>query len=155
MNISVDRRPAEPPTPPTRTSEALRMDLQEVNANLDSMKQTWEAEKRRLLGEKAVLQDAANRLNIQAQDAKSTNENVKALSARNGVQRVSSLSFATQPKLKSLQDLEKARLTIIELEGDLKGERARLRAMSTEQNRVQREKEEVLLQLQRTESVRF
>lgn len=34
------------------------------------MKTHWEEEKQRLLGEKAVLQEAANRLNVQVQDAK-------------------------------------------------------------------------------------
>lgn len=33
------------------------------------MKKQWEEEKRKLLGEKAVLQDAAKRLNVQVQTA--------------------------------------------------------------------------------------
>lgn len=61
--------PTEPPTPPTRTSEALRADLQKVNAQLSSMKKAWEEETRRLLGENVVLQDAATRLNAQVRDA--------------------------------------------------------------------------------------
>jgi len=35
------------------------------------MKKTWEEEKRGLLGERAVLQDATKRLNSQIRDAKS------------------------------------------------------------------------------------
>ena len=62
--------PAEPPTPPTRTSEALRTELKEVNTQLDSMKKSWEEERRKLLGENAVLQDAATRLNAEVRDAK-------------------------------------------------------------------------------------
>jgi uncharacterized protein (DUF3084 family) len=57
----MDDLQTEPPTPPTKTSEALRGNLQ----SLETMKKEWEAEKRKLIGEKAVLQDAANRLNVQ------------------------------------------------------------------------------------------
>lgn len=60
---------AEPPTPPSRTSEALRSELREVNAQLDDMKHTWEVERKKLLGENAVLQDAATRLNAERRDA--------------------------------------------------------------------------------------
>lgn len=62
--------PTEPPTPPTRTTEALRSELREVNAQLESMKRAWEDEKRKLLGENAVLQDAATRLNVEVRNAK-------------------------------------------------------------------------------------
>lgn len=62
--------PAEPPTPPTRTSEALRTELKEVNAQLNSMKKVWEEERRKLLGENAVLEDAAARLNAEVRDVK-------------------------------------------------------------------------------------
>ena len=62
--------PAEPPTPPTRTSEALRSELREVNMQLDTMKCSWEDERKKLLGENAVLQDAATRLNAEVRDAK-------------------------------------------------------------------------------------
>ncbi len=61
---------AEPPTPPSRTSEALRSELREVNTQLDDMKHTWEVERKKLLGENAVLQDAATRLNTEVLDAK-------------------------------------------------------------------------------------
>ena len=40
-----------------------------------------------------------------------------------------------------------------ELEAELKAERSRQRALTTEQSRAQREKEAVLLDLRRTESV--
>ena len=60
----------EPPTPPTRTSEALRASLKSVNNNLESLKKKWEEEKQTLLGEKAVLQDATHRLNSQVQSAR-------------------------------------------------------------------------------------
>lgn len=70
MDISKDQLPNEPPTPPTRTSEALKANLQSVNLHLDRLKQQWEAEKKKLLGEKAVLADAANRLNDQVKNTK-------------------------------------------------------------------------------------
>ena len=61
----------EPPTPPTRTSEKLRTDLETVNAQLASMKKQWEDKKRQLIGDKAVLQDATTRLNAEVRQAKS------------------------------------------------------------------------------------
>lgn len=61
---------SEPPTPPTRTSEALRAQLQHVNAQLATIKQQWDDEKEELLGENAVLQDAAHRLNTEIRDTK-------------------------------------------------------------------------------------
>lgn len=59
-----------PPTPLIKTSEALRVELQNVNAQLDTMKKQWQDERRQLLGEKAVLQDTANRMNIEVRNAK-------------------------------------------------------------------------------------
>ena len=61
--------PAEPPTPPTRTSEALRSELKEVNEQLDAMKRSWEQERKKILGENAVLQDAATKLNADMRNA--------------------------------------------------------------------------------------
>jgi uncharacterized protein (DUF3084 family) len=62
--------PSEPPTPPTRTSETLRANLHSMNAHLESMKAQWEEEKGKLLGEKAALQDAAKRLNLEVRTVK-------------------------------------------------------------------------------------
>ena len=53
------------------------------------------------------------------------------------------------------QDLDKAKKVIVDLEASLKAERSQLRALTTEQNRMQREKADVLAQLKRTESVSF
>jgi chromosome segregation ATPase len=55
MDLSASLALTEPPTPPTRTSEALRTDLRAVNAELERMKGAWAAERRRLLGENAAL----------------------------------------------------------------------------------------------------
>jgi septal ring factor EnvC (AmiA/AmiB activator) len=49
------------------------------------------------------------------------------------------------------QDLEEAKQAIAELEEDLKAERSRLRVLTVEQTRAKREKENVWLQLRRTE----
>lgn len=57
-------------SPPTKTSETLRLDLENVNAELSVMKKEWRAEKRRLLNDKAILEDAANRMKIEAHNAK-------------------------------------------------------------------------------------
>jgi len=70
VDIVPDQLPREPPTPPTRTSEALKANLQSVNKHLDELKNQWEEEKKKLLGEKAVLEDAANRLNGQVKSSK-------------------------------------------------------------------------------------
>lgn len=70
MDILPDQLPHEPPTPPTRTSEALKANLQSVNKHLDELRNQWEGEKKKLLGEKAILEDAANRLNGQVKSSK-------------------------------------------------------------------------------------
>lgn len=52
-----------------------------------------------------------------------------------------------------MKELENARDAVAGLESELKEERSRLRALTTEQGRFERRKHDVLLQLQRTESV--
>ena len=51
------------------------------------------------------------------------------------------------------QELDKAKKVIADLEASLRTERSQLRALTTEQNRMQRETADVLTQLKRTESV--
>jgi len=70
MEMSIDGLLTEPPTPPTKTSEALRANLKSVNSHLEAMKTEWEEERRKLVGEKATLQDATNRLNVQVRTAR-------------------------------------------------------------------------------------
>lgn len=60
---------SNPPTPPSKTSEALRENLQTVNQQLAGLKKQWDDERRQLLGEKAVLEDAAHQLNLQVLNA--------------------------------------------------------------------------------------
>ncbi|EKM50608.1 uncharacterized protein PHACADRAFT_152721 [Phanerochaete carnosa HHB-10118-sp] len=62
---------SEPPTPPTKTSEKLRADLKAVTEQLANMKQQWDGERRKLLGENASLKDTTNRLNLEVRQAKS------------------------------------------------------------------------------------
>lgn len=62
---------SEPPTPPTKSSEKLRADLQAVTEQLASMKHQWDDERRKLLGENASLKDATDRLNAEVRQAKS------------------------------------------------------------------------------------
>ncbi len=102
--------PAEPPTPPTRTTEALRSELREVNAQLDAMRQTWEEERSKILGENAVLQDAASRLNVEvrnAQDeirkyAEAERRGEKARAGVEGVSCSSSITRANNPNKREL-----------------------------------------------------
>lgn len=55
---------------PVKTSEALEDELRAVNRELGSMKKQWQDERRQLLGDNAVLKDAADRLNLQMRDAR-------------------------------------------------------------------------------------
>lgn len=128
------------------------------------MKEHWEREKRQLLGEKAILQDTAHRLNLQvrsAQDeAKWSTENGKAAQkAKVSVQAVSPILFMSRRGAPSyfratrLQELDTAKQSIATLESELRTERSKLRSLLTEQDRFERERENVLVKLRRTESV--
>jgi chromosome segregation ATPase len=72
---------------PAKTSKSLKAELQAVNKELASMKKQWREERRQLLGDNAVLKDAANRLNLQIQDVKERAEQKERRSdkAQNGV----------------------------------------------------------------------
>ncbi|KAF9224049.1 hypothetical protein BS17DRAFT_880101 [Gyrodon lividus] len=141
LDISHSGLPSNPPTPSTKTSEALRLELQNVNAQLDVMKNQWHDEKRQLLGEKAVLQDAANRMNTEVRNAK--DEARRATEAERASRR---------SRADTQEEAEKAKSVVADLEGELQAERMRLRQMSTEQERLQREIGEVARQLQRTQT---
>ncbi|KAF7798727.1 hypothetical protein EIP86_009952 [Pleurotus ostreatoroseus] len=131
----------EPPTPPTRTSEKLRADLETVNTQLASMKKQWEEEKRQLIGDKAVLQDATTRLHAEVRQAKSE------------IQRYAESERASEKTKANMQgELGKAKRMVEELEHALTTERARLRSLTTGQVDVERRKDEVALQLRRNEA---
>ena len=80
------------PEPAMKTSEKLRADLHAVNEQLASMKQQWDEERRKLLGENATLKDATDRLNAEVRQAK---KEVKRLAegdrAKAGTQSVGAL----------------------------------------------------------------
>lgn len=84
MDVSNLSLSSDLPTPPSKTSEALRANLQAVNQQLAGMKKQWDDERKQLLGEKAVLQDAAHKLNLQV------------LNAQAEVQRISQTERAGQ-----------------------------------------------------------
>lgn len=155
LDTSKDRLPSEPPTPQTRTTEVLRQNLQAVNEELADLRRKWQEEKMQLVNEKAVLQDAANRLNAQVkEEARRLAETErKSEKKRLTVENVSRSVTPGCVSVKGQQELENARRNIQELEGELKLERARLRNLNTQQNRMQRDRDELLNQLKRTESV--
>ncbi|KAF8141485.1 hypothetical protein EV363DRAFT_1425600 [Boletus edulis] len=141
LNVSGGDLLADPPTPLIKTSEALRLELQNVHVQLDTMKRQWLDEKRQLLGEKAILQDAANRMNTEVRNAK--HEVRKAVEAERESRR---------SRADTQEEVDKAKTVIVDLEAELQAERMRLRKMSTEQEGLQREIGDVARQLQRTET---
>ncbi|THH27181.1 hypothetical protein EUX98_g7008 [Antrodiella citrinella] len=141
LEASTMSLPEEPPTPPTKTSEKLRINLQAVNRQLAAMQDQWEEERHKLTGENAVLQDATKRLNAEVRNAKSE------------LQRYVETERAGERGKAAMQsELDRARRTVGELESELKEERGRLRELMTEQSKAERRKEQVVLQLRRTES---
>ncbi|KAI0072304.1 hypothetical protein K474DRAFT_413030 [Panus rudis PR-1116 ss-1] len=133
--------PTEPPTPPTKTSEKLRENLRAVNEQLHSMKNQWDEERQKLLGENAVLQDATKRLNTEVRNA------------RTEIQKYADNERAGERSKAVIQsELDRAKRAVEDLEQQLSEERSRLRALTTEQTKAQRQKEKVELQLRRTES---
>lgn len=127
------------------------------------MKEQWEREKKRLLGEKALLQDTAHKLNLQVRsardEAKRSAESGKAAqTARVSVQAVSSVRPTPQYNVNVFafvwrQELNAAKQSIATLESELKTERSKLRSLLAEQEEFGRERENVLAELRRTESV--
>jgi len=111
------------------------------------------------LDEKATLENAANRLNSQVktskEEARKAIENNRAgEKMRVNVVNVRYYSrFDELTSLKIVQELDMAKRTISVLESELSSERSRLRTLITEQERMQREKKQILTDLQRTESV--
>lgn len=128
----------EPSVSQITTTEDLRQDLQTVNEELADLKQKWREEKKQLVTENAVLQDAANRLNAQVKEE---------------ARRLAETERKGEKKRLTVEnELENARNTIQELEGELKSERSRLRNLDAQQSRTHRDKNDLLNQLKRTES---
>ncbi|KAJ3563380.1 hypothetical protein NP233_g8980 [Leucocoprinus birnbaumii] len=132
------RMSLEPSVSQLTTTEDLRQNLQVVNEELAGLKKKWREEKKQLVTENAVLQDAANRLNAQVKEE---------------ARRLADTERKGEKKRLTVEnELENARKTIQELEGELKSERSRLRNLDTQQNRMLRDKDDLLNQLKRTES---
>lgn len=96
------------------------------------MQRDWADEKAHLLGENAALQDAAK-----AAVRKATEAEVAGRKAKGNAEA----------------ELDKAKKAIAVFEAELKSERGRLRSLNVGQGKAEREKNDVVLQLQRTESV--
>jgi myosin protein heavy chain len=77
---------------PAKTPEEVKEEVKAVNRELTSMKKEWDEERRKLLGDNAVLKDVANRLNLRMQDTKEQAEQKERRheKARNGVVEVCS-----------------------------------------------------------------
>ena len=76
VSMASDGLPDEPATPPTKTSEALKENLQNINSHLDELKKDWDDEKKRLVGEKAMLEKEAKQLQHQIKSYKEENKKV-------------------------------------------------------------------------------
>ena len=74
------------PATPSKSSDTLKAELRAVNKELTLMKKQWLEEKRQLMGDKAVLQDAASKLNTQIREAERRADDVER-----AVERVRSL----------------------------------------------------------------
>jgi hypothetical protein len=68
LDASRDYDISGPPVSSNRTTEILRQDLETVNKELAELKSLWKEEKKNFVSEKAVLQDAANRLSAQVKE---------------------------------------------------------------------------------------
>ncbi|KAL1747869.1 hypothetical protein HDZ31DRAFT_72004 [Schizophyllum fasciatum] len=147
LGISQSSLPSEPPTPPTKTTNALRSDVRNLNEELTRTKRSWDEERRRLVGEKTALQDAANRLNAQIKEEADR----AAAEAKKAAAEAMKAATGERARTGMQGELDQAKLTIAELEGSLKAERSRLRALMSEQSRAERERDNVVAQLQRTE----
>lgn len=105
--------------------------MKTVLEKLRKMKQDWEHEKRRLEGEREYLQNAANRLNQEMDQARQENDDTRGIQS----------------------ELEQAKRAIADFEVQLQMERDRLRAITNERNRTVNEKNDILSNLERTHAV--
>ncbi|XP_006461923.1 hypothetical protein AGABI2DRAFT_222948 [Agaricus bisporus var. bisporus H97] len=138
LDASRDYDISESPVASNRTAEVLRQDLQAVNEELAELKTLWKEEKKTFVSEKAILRDAANRLNAQVKEE---------------ARRLAETERKGEKKRLTVEnELESARNAIQELEGELKSERSRLRKLNSQQNHTRRDKDDLLNQLKRTES---
>lgn len=110
MDVSGGDILADPPTPLIKSSEALRLELQNVNAQLDTMKKQWQDEKRQLLGEKDVLQDVANRMNIEVRNAKQEARKAVEAERESRRSRAGTQEVGTLPGVQTMHELTSSHL---------------------------------------------
>ncbi|KAL5492538.1 hypothetical protein ACEPAI_3985 [Sanghuangporus weigelae] len=122
------------------TNAALQFRLAAVTAELGSLKKQRDEELVSSSGEKAMLRDATNRLNIEIKRAK---KELKAAEQRG--------HMAERSKSELQKELTRARKIIDDLEYYLQSERSRLRTMDLENSNALREKERILQKLHETE----
>ncbi|KAJ2930836.1 hypothetical protein H1R20_g6245, partial [Candolleomyces eurysporus] len=122
-DLSRDDMEADPPTPFTKNSEALKNQLQLANASLDQLRTDMEN-----------LKADNKRLNVKVKETKQ--ESRAGEKAKSNVQT----------------ELDKAKRTIADLERALSEERSRLRSIAAEQERAEKDKKHVLSDLRRAES---
>jgi DNA repair exonuclease SbcCD ATPase subunit len=99
LDISTSSLLSELSTSPGPTTEVLQSQLRAVNDQLEAMKIEWSNEKRRLLGEKAALQDTAQRLNAQIRETQSVAQKAAQAEAagkkaRSSIEAVGTLLYA-------------------------------------------------------------
>ncbi|KAJ3518259.1 hypothetical protein NMY22_g13770 [Coprinellus aureogranulatus] len=124
--MSGDSLPSEPPTPPSRTTEKLKGQLQAANASLEKLRREMED-----------LQASNRRLNSKLKETKEESKRaMEAHSAKSSIQT----------------ELDRAKRTIADLENALSEERSRMRSIAAEQERVEKDKKRVLADLRRAES---
>lgn len=84
-DLTRDSMFSEPPTPPTRTTERLKSQLQDANASLEKLRRDMED-----------LQASNKRLNTKLRETKEESKRVmESNSAKSGIQMVSSSQFNT------------------------------------------------------------
>ena len=140
-------------------SSTLQLRLAMVTTELDSLRKCHEEGIAANTGEKAVLRDAANRLNKEIKKAKkelkiARRKGQTADKSRAELEKasnnVSRLRICTN---RIIQELSHAKRSIGELERNLHTERTRLAGMGSENVQALKSKEKILERLRETERV--
>jgi hypothetical protein len=134
---------------PAKTPETLKDELRAVNQELASMKN--------LAGRTAAATWRQRCSQGRCEPSQPTDARYQRTSGAKGTQARQGKNFSFHGMNASLiysnsRELDEAKQTIADLEEDLKAERSRLRVLTVEQTHAEREKENVLLQMRRTES---
>ena len=137
------------------------MRLTLVTAELESLRKRHEEAIATTSGEKAMLRDAASRLNSEIRRAKeelriAQKRGQTAEKSKAELERVRSLRYHSRYCSRStclLQELSNAKRSISDLERDLHSERARLHGLSSDNAQALKQKERILDRLRDTERV--